>query len=49
MSGQREAGRERGRIWLIGERAVCPPLGALLSEREEDLGFGMPAALELDR
>jgi Aminotransferase class-III len=31
VSGQRQAGRERGHIWLIGERAIRPPLGALLS------------------
>src|SRR5450755_3601714 len=38
VSGQRQAGCERGHIWLIGERAIRPPLGALLSERDEDLG-----------
>ena len=40
VSGQRQAGRERGHIWLIGERAIRPPLGALLSERDEDFGVG---------
>jgi hypothetical protein len=41
VSGQRQASRERSHIWLIGERAIRPPLGALLSERDEDLG-GVP-------
>ena len=40
MSGQRQPGRERGHIWLIGQGAgaIRDPLGALLSERGEGAG-----------
>ena len=36
---QREAGGERGHIWLVGQRAIRQPLGAPQSEGGE--GFGV--------
>jgi hypothetical protein len=37
-SGQRDAGRERGDIRLVGPRVMHQALGSPLSERDEGLG-----------
>ena len=47
MSGQRDAGRERGDIWLVGERVMHQALGSLPGQRHK--GFDVVAGRRRDR